>query len=311
MSSSIVVPVDRLLQHQRDEVRRPALDRVRLERGMARSRARRHRCAAAGCRADELGVGRFGKDDLRVREALLQHPPDPRHRAAGAVAGDEIVEPLALEVSEDLGRGGALVDVGVGPGLELVGEEPAVLVGELLGLHVHPVALERARGQHHLGAEEAHELAPLDREAVGHRDDKGIALGGADHRKADAGVAARRLDDGLARLQRPVALGGLDDAERKAVLDRAGRVEELALDVEGRVLRGEPVDLHDRGVADRVDDAVVEPAASLGPTGGTPPLPLSIPMVPSLSAPPTPGATPSLSRAAGSGKGAAGCVGSV
>src|SRR5690349_21320990 len=47
--------------------------------------------------------------------------------AAGAVAGDEVVELLAGEIGDDLGRGGALVDVGVGAGLELVGEEPAVL----------------------------------------------------------------------------------------------------------------------------------------------------------------------------------------
>jgi hypothetical protein len=36
--------------------------------------------------------------------------------------------------------------------LELAGEEPAVLVGEFLRLHVHAEALLRARRQHDLGA---------------------------------------------------------------------------------------------------------------------------------------------------------------
>jgi hypothetical protein len=59
----------------------------------------------------------------------------------------------------------------------------------------------RLRGQHHLGAEEAHQPAPLDAELLGHRHDQRIALLGAHHGKADAGVAAGRLDHGLAGLQ--------------------------------------------------------------------------------------------------------------
>jgi hypothetical protein len=130
------------------------------------------------------------------------------------------------------------VDLGVGLGLELAGEEPAVLLGQLLRLHVHAEALLRPRRQHHLGAEEAHQLPALDREAVGHGDHQRIALGGADHGQADAGVAAGRLDHGLARLQRSRALGILDDAEREPVLDGAGRIEELRLDVDPDVPSG-------------------------------------------------------------------------
>jgi hypothetical protein len=47
--------------------------------------------------------------------------------------------------------------------------------------------------EHHLRPEEPHELATLDREAVRYRDHERIALRGADHRKADARVAARGL----------------------------------------------------------------------------------------------------------------------
>ena len=47
--------------------------------------------------------------------------------------------------------------VGVRRSLELPGEEPAVGIGELLGLLVHAEALCRARREDHLGAEETHQ----------------------------------------------------------------------------------------------------------------------------------------------------------
>ena len=76
--------------------------------------------------ADQLRVGRLAQDDLGLRPLLAQHAADAGQRAAGAIAGDEIVEPLALEVGQDLARRGRLVDLGVGFGLELVGQEPAI-----------------------------------------------------------------------------------------------------------------------------------------------------------------------------------------
>ena len=90
-------------------------------------------------------------------------------------------------------------------------------------------ALGRRR-EHHLGAEEAHQLAPLDAERLRHRHHQRIALRGAHHREPDAGVAAGRLDHGLAGLELAGFLGRLDDAERQAILDRAERIERLDLD---------------------------------------------------------------------------------
>ena len=143
-------------------------------------------------------------------------------------------------------------------------QEPAVGLGQLLGLQVHPQALGGARRQDHLGAEEAHHAAALDGERVGHRHDQRIALGGADHRQPDAGVAARRLDHRLPRLEFAAALGLLDDADREAVLDRPGRIEELGLHVQPHVLRRDAVEADARRVADGVDDAVVEASAAVG-----------------------------------------------
>ena len=105
-----------------------------------------------------------------------------------------------MEVVDDLAGRGRLVDVGIGLRLELVRQEPAIRLGQFDRLLVHAEALLGPRRQHDLGAEHAHQLAPFDREAVGHGDDQRVALLRADHREPDAGVAARRLDDGLARL---------------------------------------------------------------------------------------------------------------
>src|SRR4029453_498117 len=101
--------------------------------------------------------------------------------------------PPACKVGQDLARRRRLVDLGIGRRLELVRQEPAVGLGELDRLLVHAEALGRARREHDLGAQHAHQLAALDREAVGHGDHQRIALLGAHHGEPDAGVAAGRL----------------------------------------------------------------------------------------------------------------------
>src|SRR3546814_7934021 len=98
-------------------------------------------------------------------------------------------------------------------------------------------------------------LAPLDAEALRHDDDQRIALLGADHGEADAGVAAGRLDHRLPRTQRSPALGILDDAEGEAVLHRAHRVEGLELGVEVDALRRQLADAHRGRAADGAQNA--------------------------------------------------------
>ena len=207
--------------------------------------------------AEHRRVVGLARDDARVGARLLQRARDALQRAAGAEARDPVVEPLAGEVGEDLLRRRARVHVGVGFVLELPAEEPAVRLGELDGLREHAAALLRRRREHDLGAEEAHQLAALDAEVLGHHDDERIALLRADHREPDAGVAARGLDDRLAGLQRAASLGALDDGPRQAVLDRAHRIEGLDLDVHVHAGRRELAEPHDRRVADRLEDVVV------------------------------------------------------
>ncbi len=155
------------------------------------------------------------------------------------------------------------MDTGVGLGLELVGQEPAVRLGQFHRLAVHAQALLSAGCEHDLGAHHPHQLAALDRKAVGHRHHQRIALRRADHGQPDAGVARRRLDHRLTRAKASVLLGLLDDAQRQPVLYRPGRIEGLDLHVEIHALRRESVDPDRRGVPDGVQNAVEQPPASL------------------------------------------------
>jgi alkylation response protein AidB-like acyl-CoA dehydrogenase len=162
------------------------------------------------------------------------------------------------EVAEDLRACRVAVVLGVRGVLELPGEEPAVLFRKLLGLPDHPGRPLGGRRQDDPGSEDAHELAPFDRTRLRHDGDERIPLDGADHRERDPGVAGGRFDDGLTRLERPAALGVLDDSDREPVLDRGHRVEGFALHVHRDVRRREVVDADDRGISDGSEDVLVE-----------------------------------------------------
>ena len=239
-----------------NEIRSPALHRMRLECRM------RHRGGTVGiallcdAAAQQLRLFRFADDDLGLGPLFRQHARDALERAAGAISGDPIVQRLAFEIVDDFAGGGAGVNVGIGFILELPRQEPAARLGELEGLGDHAHAALRRRRQHHLGAEETHQLAPFDAEGLGHGDDQRIALLRAHHRQPDAGIAGGSLDDGLPGFQLPRLLGGLDDAEREAILDRAQRIERLDLGEQIAARRRQPVDPDHRRIADRPEDVL-------------------------------------------------------
>ncbi len=137
-----------------------------------------------------------------------------------------------------------------------------MLLGELFGPPDHAGAAFRGRRHDDFRAERTHDLAAFDRERIGHRRDERVALGRADHGQGDPGISRRGLDDGLARLDQAAPFGVVDDREREAVLDRRHRVERFDLDEHVDVVRRDAVQAHDRGVADRVEDAVVDHVAS-------------------------------------------------
>ena len=132
--------VDRIAGQFRDEIRAPALHRMRLEGRVRRGRRAVGVALLRHAAVEQRRIGRLADDDLRVRPLLGQHARDALERAAGAEAGDPVVEPLAGEIVDDLARGGARVHVGIGLVLELPGQEPAVRLGELAALFTMPEA---------------------------------------------------------------------------------------------------------------------------------------------------------------------------
>ena len=225
------------VQHRRDEARADALDLVR-----------------AGAPAGEHRRGRgLDGDHLDVLVALLQERAGAGDRAAGADAGDEVVD-LAVQRLPQLRAGRPVVDVRVGRVRELVGQEDVAVARHRAGGGdglVHPA---HRLGDVHLGAVEAQQALALAAHALRQREDQLVALGGADERQRDAGVAARGLDDRRpARLDPALLLGRLDHGHADAVLDRAAGVEplELAEDL-GAALGREPAEFDHRGAADVV-----------------------------------------------------------
>ena len=139
---------------------------------------------------------------------------------------------------------------------ELPRVEPAMRARQFLRLGHHARRPKRGRRQHDLRPEEAHQLPPLDTEAVCHRHDQRVALCGAHHRKSDPRVPARGLDDGLAGTQLTRLFSSLDDPERQPVLHRSQWIEGFHLDPEVNVGRGQMVDANDRRVTDGIENAL-------------------------------------------------------
>ena len=124
--------------------------------------------------------------------------PHTRDAAARADACDKRID-LAARRFEDLARRCAAMDVGVGDVVELLRHEVRpVLVAEFLrGIDGAAHAFDRGR-QHKLRAVAREEATALGAHVFGHREYELVALDGADHREADAGVAGCWLDDRVA-----------------------------------------------------------------------------------------------------------------
>ncbi len=149
--------------------------------------------------------------------------------------------------------------VGIGLVFELAHKKPAVLLGKLDRLGQHAAALECGRRQDNSRTQKTHQLASLEAEALGHRNDQRVVFLRTDHGQADARIAARCFDDGLARLQCAAFFRVFDDAEREPVFDRAHRVERLDLDENVDVVRSDLVQLDDRRIANGLENVVKSP----------------------------------------------------
>ena len=103
------------------------------------------------------------------------------------------------------------------------------------------------------------QLAALDRHRVGHDQRALVAFGRGDERQADAGVAAGRFDDGVARLDLAGLLRFVHHRDGDAVLDRRERVERLEFgDDFRRAFGDDAIEPHQRRTPDQLRDVVVD-----------------------------------------------------
>jgi hypothetical protein len=137
-------------------------------------------------------------------------------------------------------------------------ESAGNLLGEPVGDRV--VALRRVRVDGRRGDDDLGAVRPEHRDLllahlVRHDEDAAVAAERRRHGEADAGVPRGRLDDGPARPEPAVALGGLDHREPDPVLHGPARVQVFELREElARHLATEPREPDDRRLADELED---------------------------------------------------------
>ena len=111
-----------------------------------------------------------------------------------------------------------------------------------------------AAGDVHLRAERLQVQHLFRGHLVRHHQHDTVAFGARDQREAEAGVAGGRLDHRAAGLQPAVALGGLDHRHADAILDRAARVLRLELQEQLAAAGVEARHLDQRRVADEAEN---------------------------------------------------------
>ena len=151
--------------------------------------------------------------------------------AASANAGDNRVDRRIGKIAGDFLCRGANMDGDIGRVFELARHPASRRFGDQLGgagdgaLHALFARREVKRGT--IGE---HQPPPLDRHRFRHDEDELIALDRCHHGKANAGVAAGRLDDGATGFQAAIGFGRLDHRQRDPVLDRAAGVGAFGFD---------------------------------------------------------------------------------
>ena len=230
-----------------------------------------------GLAREGLGSFRLDGDDTDARARSLQGSPHPGHRPARPDARDEGVE-AALRRGQDLGARARLVHLRVRRVVELAGHEAAGVVCEdpvrLLDGALHELL---ARRQHEDRPVVLEQAPALEAHVVRHGEHEPVTLHGGHEGEADAGVAARGLDDRVSGLQRALLLGRFDHGEGDAILRAPGGVEALELDHDlRRALRDHATETHHGRRPDEVEHRVRDghlswPGASgSGPGAGRP-----------------------------------------
>ena len=129
-----------------------------------------------------------------------------------------------LRVTPDFRRGAFIMRqriVGIG---ELVEDDAAALGAQFFRRVARQLHAAFLRGQHQFCAKGAHGLAAFYALVFRHHQYHLVAAHRRRHRQRNAGVAAGRFDQGIARLDFAALFGPHDHRQRGAVFHRAGRI---------------------------------------------------------------------------------------
>ena len=107
---------------------------------------------------------------------------------------------------------------------------------------------------HDVGAVRAQQIDLFLRHLVGHYEDASVSANGGGHGKAGARVSAGRFDDGAARLEQSLRLGGVEHRDRRPILHTSAGIHIFDLrKYEALCAVGNLVQLDQRRVADRFE----------------------------------------------------------
>ena len=173
-------------------------------------------------------LGRLHAHNAHLRVLLFQIAPHTRYRARGSHGADKMRDAPA-GLLPNLGACGFVVHPAVVAIAELIQHATLAIGLHLQGQIAGVLHAAAARGQHQLGAIGAHGLGALQTQIFGHHQNHAVALDSSHHRQRNAGVAAGGFNQGIARLDVAALLRPLDHRQRRAILDRTGRVVALEL----------------------------------------------------------------------------------
>ena len=129
-----------------------------------------------------------------------------------------------------------------------------------------PLHALRRRRQHQFDAKQGKHLAALDRHAVRHDDHQPVTARGCHKGERNARVSGGRLhQNGACGIDLAGRLERVDHRHANAILDTRDRVEKLELGEEvglDATLGCQPVQAHQRRVADRIRDGIVNTSAT-------------------------------------------------
>lgn len=201
---------------------------------------------------------RLCANDLDVSVLLFQKARDTGNRARRTHRRNEMRD-AAFGVAPQFGAGGLVMRKRVVRVGKLIEDDALAFLFHRVGqvARVFHAALDG--GEDDLSAVSGHALAALHRQVFRHDQHHLVTTHRSGHGQGNAGVARRGFDQRVARLDAAARFGVLDHGQRRAILDRTGRVVafEFAEDdiTAARVaFAGNALELNQRRVADGVFD---------------------------------------------------------